>query len=210
MSQEFNEEQLKQYKEYQAKERTAIEERLKRKVVMDTELRTIKASAEDIAAKFDEALAGKCHLLIVLAYYGYGTCLEACQILPSCMMHNGCTSASRLVMHVVFSTVLPYVRNGPLLVTQQHAVMVVAKHVSCTGLAQKRLTVLAEIVALEARVLRLACDVEAVLAASDDVERAALKDISSHKEKRAQIVQVPTPQTPSAYSLGWCTSSYCD
>eukprot|EP00775_Hariotina_reticulata_P010178 gene10178-10338_t len=54
---DFSEEQLREYKEHCSKEQAAIEDRLKRKAVMETELRTLKATADDIATKFDQAVA---------------------------------------------------------------------------------------------------------------------------------------------------------
>lgn len=55
--QNFTEEQLAQYKEYQAKEKAAVEERVKRKALLETELRTLRGAAEEVVARFDEALA---------------------------------------------------------------------------------------------------------------------------------------------------------
>lgn len=52
----FNEEQMREYKEYQAKEKQAAEEKLKRKTIMETELRSMKVNLDDIITKFDEAI----------------------------------------------------------------------------------------------------------------------------------------------------------
>ncbi|KAI8473608.1 MAG: hypothetical protein J3K34DRAFT_518892 [Monoraphidium minutum] len=57
--QDFTEEQLREYKEYAAREKAAIEERVKRAAAMEQERRALRAAAEDVASKarFDEALA---------------------------------------------------------------------------------------------------------------------------------------------------------
>jgi hypothetical protein len=50
-AQDFSEEQLRDYKEYQAKEKAAIEERVKRRATMEQERRALRVSAEDVVAK---------------------------------------------------------------------------------------------------------------------------------------------------------------
>lgn len=50
-TQDFSEEQLREYKEYQAKEKAAIEERVKRRGAMEQERRAARAAAEEVAAK---------------------------------------------------------------------------------------------------------------------------------------------------------------
>lgn len=63
--QDFTEEQLREYKEYQAKEKAAIEERVKRKVAMEQERRALKAAAEDIATKVCASALDDCPVGVV-------------------------------------------------------------------------------------------------------------------------------------------------
>lgn len=168
--QNFTEEQLREYKEYQAKERAAIEERVKRRAAMEQERRALQAAAADVAAKA-RAVGGRAatqRRLRALATFGLGVGKPApCQ---PCVPQANVTPEKP-----------PSNKHRPQF------------DEALAALAQRHLSVLSEACSLEGRAARLKADAAAAAAASEEVEAAALARAEAARRRGAHIERVCGP-----------------
>ena len=90
----FNAEQNKEWKEFQAREKAYLEDRAKRRGILEAEVRTLRAGVDEFASKFDEAL-------LALAGRKLATHMEVLYLEMRIILLAGCvcTVLRRTVLH---------------------------------------------------------------------------------------------------------------